>query len=161
MKWALVEVVHCLKDKMVQEPTNLLRVVEAHHNHQMVWVEELGHCSQKGVEECLSDWKVEEELHHLVVMEVIMVMVMILEEVVGHLLQGEMEEMVVMVVMTKMVVEEMICHHHLIMDSHNTIKVKGIDWVYVVQGLPRPPGQLGQDGKRWSGWTSTTDAQEE
>ena len=26
--------------KMVQEPTNLLRVVEAHHNHQMVWVEE-------------------------------------------------------------------------------------------------------------------------
>ena len=36
---------------MVQEPTNLLRVVEAHHNHQMVWVEELGHCSQKEVEE--------------------------------------------------------------------------------------------------------------
>ena len=27
-----------MKDEMVQESTNLLRVVEAHHNHQMVWV---------------------------------------------------------------------------------------------------------------------------
>ena len=32
---------------MVQESTNLLGVVEACHNCQMVWVEELGHCSQK------------------------------------------------------------------------------------------------------------------
>ena len=71
--------------KMVQELTNLLRVVEAHHNHQMVGVEELVHYSQKGVEECLSDWQVEEELCHLVVMEVVMEMVMIMEEVVGHL----------------------------------------------------------------------------
>ena len=36
--------------KMVQESTNLLRVVEAHHDHQMVWVEELGHCSQKATD---------------------------------------------------------------------------------------------------------------
>ena len=69
---------------MVQGLTNLLRVVEAHHNHQMVGVEELGQCSQKGVEECLSNWQVEEELHHLVVMEVVMGMVMIMEGVVGH-----------------------------------------------------------------------------
>ena len=93
---------------MVQGLTDLLRVVEACHNHQMVGVEELAHCSQKGVEECLSDWQVE-ELHHLVVMEVVMEMVMIMEEVVGHLPQGEMEEMAVMVVMMEMVVEEMIC----------------------------------------------------
>ena len=33
---------------MVQESTNLLRVVGACHNHQMVWVEELDHYSQKG-----------------------------------------------------------------------------------------------------------------
>ena len=65
----------------------------------MVGVEELVHCSQKGVEECLSNWQVEEELCHLVVMEVVMVMVMIMEEVVGHLPQGEMEEMVVMMEM--------------------------------------------------------------
>ena len=61
----------------------------------MVGVEELVHYSQKGVEECLSDWQVEEELCHLVVMEVVMGMMMIMEEVVGHLPQGEMEEMVV------------------------------------------------------------------
>ena len=108
---------------MVQELTNLLRMVEAHHNHQMVGVEELDHCSQKGVEECLSDQQVEEELHHLVVIEVVMGMVMIMEEVVGHLPQGEMEEMAVMVVMMEMVVEEMIHHHCLIMDSHNAIEV--------------------------------------
>ena len=46
------------------------------------------HCSQKGVEDCLSNWQVEEELHHLVVMEVVMGMVMIMEEVVDHLPQG-------------------------------------------------------------------------
>ena len=90
-------------------------------------MEELAHYSQKGVEECLSDWQVEEELHHLVVMEVVMVMVMIMEEVVGHLPQGEMEEMVVMVVMMEMVVEEMIHHHCLIKDNHDTIKVVEID----------------------------------
>ena len=93
---------------MVQGITNLLRVVEAHHSHQMVGVEELVHHSQKGVEEYLSDWQVEEELLHLVVMEVVMGMVMIMEEVVDHLPQGEMEEMVVMVVMMEMVVQEMI-----------------------------------------------------
>ena len=58
-----------MKGKMVQGTTNLLRVVEAHHNHQMVGVaEELVHCFQKGVEEYLSNWQVEEELLHLVVM---------------------------------------------------------------------------------------------
>ena len=56
----------------------------------MVGVEELDNCSQKGVEECLSNWQVEEELHHLVVMEVVMEMVMIMEEVVGHLPLGKM-----------------------------------------------------------------------
>ena len=72
---------HCMKDKMVQGITNLLRVVEAHHNHQMVGVEELVHCSQKGVEGHLSSWWVEEELLHLVVME----MVMTMEGVIDHL----------------------------------------------------------------------------
>ena len=33
-------------------------------------------------------------------------------------------------------------------DSHNTVKVEEIDWVYVVQGLPRPPGQT---RTRWKG----------
>ena len=61
--------------KTVQEPTDLLRVVEAHHNHQMVGVEELGHCSQKGVEECLRNQQVEEELHHLMLMVMVIVMV--------------------------------------------------------------------------------------
>ena len=93
----------------------------------MLGVEELVHCSQKGVEEHLSDWQVEEELHHLVVMEVVMEMVMIMEEVVGHLPQGEMEEMVVMVVMMEMVVEEMIHHHCQIKGSHDTIEIKEID----------------------------------
>ena len=121
---------------MVQELTNLLRVVEAHHNHQMVGVEELIHYSQKGVKECLSDWQVEEELHHLVVMEVVMVMVMIMEEVVGHLPQGEMEEMVNMVVMMEMVVEEMIHCHHLITASHDTIEVKEIDGYMLYKDCP-------------------------
>ena len=40
-----------------------------YHNHQMVGVEELAHCSWKGVEGHLSDQWVEEELLHLVVME--------------------------------------------------------------------------------------------
>ena len=51
---------------MVQGPTNLLRVVEAHDNHQMEGVEELAHHSWKGVEGHLSDQWVEEELIHLV-----------------------------------------------------------------------------------------------
>ena len=118
-------------------------MVEAHHNHQMVGVEELVHYPQKGVEECLSNWWVEEELHHLVVMEVVMGMVMIMEEVEGHLPQGEMEEMVVMM---EMVVEEMIHHHHLTKDSHNTIEVEEIDGCMLYKG-PRPPGQPGQDGR--------------
>ena len=50
------------KDKMVQGITNLSRVEEVHHNHQMVGVEELAHCSWKGVEVHLSDWLMEEEL---------------------------------------------------------------------------------------------------
>ena len=61
---------------MVQGITNLLRVVEAHHNHQMVGVEKLVHCSQKGVEGHLSGQWVKEELLHLVVMEVLMEMMM-------------------------------------------------------------------------------------
>ena len=65
---------------MVQGITNLLRVVEAHHNHQMVGVEELTHCSQKGVEGHLSDQWVEEELLHLVVTEVLMGMVMVMDD---------------------------------------------------------------------------------
>ena len=76
---------HCVKDKMVESTTNLLRVVGIHHNHQMVGVEELAHHSWKGVEECLSDWWVEEELLHLVVMEVVMRMVMTMEGVIDHL----------------------------------------------------------------------------
>ena len=115
------------ENKMVQELTNLLRVVGAHHNYQMVEVEQLIHYYQRGVEECVSDWQVEEELHHLVVMEVVMGMVMIMEEVVGYLPQGEMKEMVVMVVMMEMVVEEMIRHHHQTKDSHDTVKVEEID----------------------------------
>ena len=109
---------------MVQEPTDLLRVVETHHNHQMVWVEELGHCSQKGVEEYHSNQQVEEELHHLVVMVMVMVIVMVVEEVIDHLPQGVM---VVMVVMMMEMVVEMIHHCHLIMDSHDTIEVEEID----------------------------------
>ena len=84
------------KMKMAQGMTNLLRVVEAYHNHQMVGVEELAHHSQKGVEGHLSDQQVEEELLHLVVMEVVMGMVMTMEGVIDHLPQGEMEEMAVM-----------------------------------------------------------------
>ena len=122
---------------MVQGITNLLREVEAHHNHQMVGVEELVHCSQKGVEH-LSNWWVEDELHHLVVMEVVMGMVMIMEEVVGHLPQGEMEEMAVMVVMMEMMVEEMIHHHCLIKDSHNTIEVKEIGGYMWYKDHPDP-----------------------
>ena len=72
-----------MKDKMVQESTNLLRVVEAHHNHQMVWVEELGHYSQKEIEGYHNNWQVEEELHHLMVM--VMVIVVVVEEVIDHL----------------------------------------------------------------------------
>ena len=90
-------------------------------------VEELVHCSQKGVEEHLSNWQVEEELHHLVVIEVVMRMVMIMEEVLGHLPQGEMEEMTVMVEMMEMAVEEMIYHHCQIKGSHNTVEDEGID----------------------------------
>ena len=67
-----------------------------------------------------------------------MEMVMIMEEVVGHLPQGEIEEMAVMVVMMEMVVEEMIHHHHLIMDSHDTIEVKEIDGCMLYKDCPDP-----------------------
>ena len=137
------ELCHCMKDKMVQGITNLLRVVEAHHNHQMVGVEELVHHSQKGVEGHLSNWWVEEELLHLVVMEVVMGMVMTMEGVVDHLPQGEMEEMAVMVVMMEMVVGEMICHHHQIKGSHDTIEVKEIDGYMWYKDHPDP--QANQD----------------
>ena len=68
-------------------------------------------------------------------------MVMI-TEVVGHLPQGEIEEMVVMMEM----VVEMIHHHHQIKGNHDAVEVKET-WVYVVQGPPGPPGKLGQDGR--------------
>ena len=62
----------------------------AHHNHQMVvGLEELGHYSQKGIEEYHNNWQVEEELHHLMVMVMVMVIVMVVEEVIDHLPQGE------------------------------------------------------------------------
>ena len=67
-----------------------------------------------------------------------MEMVMVMEEVVGHLPQGEMEEMAVMVVMMEIVVEEMIHHHHLIKDSHNTVKVKDIDGYMLYKDCPDP-----------------------
>ena len=49
-------------------------------NHQMVWVEELSHYSQKGIEEYHNNWQVEEEHHHLMAM--VMVIVMVVEEVI-------------------------------------------------------------------------------
>ena len=113
-------------------------------------VEELVHHSQKGVEGHLSDWQVEEELLHLVVMEVVMGMMMTMEGVIDHLPQGEMEEMAVMVVMMEMAVGEMIHHHHQIKGSHNTIKVKEIDGYRWYKDHPDPQAQLGQDGR--DGW---------
>ena len=112
---------------MTQDITSLLRVMEAHHNHQMVGVEELVHCSQKGVEGHLSNWQVEEGLLHLVVMEVVMGMVMIMEGVIDHLPQGEMKEMAVMEVMMEMVVEEMIHHHCQIKGNHDAIEIVETD----------------------------------
>ena len=91
-------------------------------------------------------------------MEVVMGMVMTMEGVIGHLPQGEMEEMVVMVVMMEMAVEEMICHHHQIKGSHDAIEVEEIDgymW-YKDDPDPRPTGTR---WKGWSGWANTTDAQ--
>ena len=72
---------------------------------------------------------------------------MVMEEVIDHLPQGEMA--VIMVMMMEMVVE-MIHHHCLITDSHDTIEVEEIDGLYVVQGPPGSPGQPGQDGR--DGW---------
>ena len=140
---------HYKKDRMVQGIINLLRVVEAHHNHQMVGVEELVHHSQKGVEGHPSGWWMEEELLCLVVTEVVMGMVMTMERVIDHLPQGEMEKMVVMVVMMEMVVEEMICHHCQIKGSH-AIEIKEIDGYMWYKDHPDPSGQLGQDGR--DGW---------
>ena len=70
-------------------------------------------------------------------------MVMTMEGVVGHLPQGEMEEMVVMMEMAM----EMICHHCQTKGSHDYHQGQRDRWVYLVQGPPRPPGQLGQDGR--------------
>ena len=104
--------------------------------------------SWKGVEECLSDWWVGEELLHLVVMEVVMRMVMTMEGVIDHLPQGEMEEeMAVMVVMVEMMVEEMILHHHQIKGNHNAANIREIDGYMWCKDHPDPPGQPGQDGK--------------
>ena len=129
---------------MAEGLTNLLRVVGAHHNHQMVGVEELAHHSWKGVEECLNDWWVEEELLHLVVMEVAMGMVMRMEGVIDHLPQGEMEEeMAVMMVMMEMTVEEMIHHHYQIKDNHNATKIGEIDGYILYKDHPDP--QTNQD----------------
>ena len=58
-----------------------------------------------------------------------------------------MGEMAVMVVMMEMMVEEMICHHCQIKDNHDTTKIGGNRWVYVVHGPHGPPGQPGQDGR--------------
>ena len=49
---------------------------------------ELAQHSWRGVEECLSNWQMGEELLHLVVMEVVMRMVMTMEGVIDHLPQG-------------------------------------------------------------------------
>ena len=111
---------------MVQGIANLLRVVEAHHNHLVVGVEELVHHSQKGLGH-LSDWWVEGELLCLVVTEVVMGMVMIMEGVVDHLPQGEIKEMAVMEVMMEMVVGEMIHHHHQIKGNHNAAEIGETD----------------------------------
>ena len=128
---------------MVEGLTNLSSVVGAHHNHQMVGVEELAHHFWKGVEECLNDWQVEEELLHLVVMEVAMGMLMRMEGAIDHLFQGEMEEMAVMMVMMEMMVEEMIHHHHQIKDNHNTAKIGEIDGYMWYKDHPDP--QANQD----------------
>ena len=48
----------------------------------------------------------------------------------------EMEEMAVMVVMMEMVVEEMIPHHCLTKDSHDTVKVKEIDGYMLYKDCP-------------------------
>ena len=116
------------KGQMVEGLTNLLRVVEGHHNHQMVRVEELAHHLWKEVGGCLSDWQVEEELLNLVVMEVAVGMVMRMEGVVDCLPQGEMaEEVAMMMVIMEMMVEEMIHHHHQIKDNHNAAEIREID----------------------------------
>ena len=145
---------HHRKDKMVEGPTNLSRVVGVHHNHQMVGVGELAHHSWKGVEECLSDQWVGEELLHLVVMEVVMRMVMTMEGVIDHLPQGEMEEMVVMVVMMEMAVEEMIHHHCQIKGNHNAIKIRETNGYMWYKDHPDPRST----GTRWKGWLRWTNA---
>ena len=53
--------------------------------------------------------------------------IVLFEDTIDHLPQGEMEEMAVMVVVMEMAVEEMICHHHQIKGSHDTIKIKETD----------------------------------
>ena len=108
---------------MIDGPTNLLRVVGVHHNHQMVGVGELAHHSWKEVKEYLSNWQVGEELLHLVVMEVVMGMMMTMEGVIDHLSQEEME----MVVMMEMTVEEMIHHHCQIKGNDNTAETGETD----------------------------------
>ena len=127
---------------MAQITTKLLRVVGAHHNHQMVAVEELAHCPQKGGEGHLSGQWVEEELLCLVVMEVVMGM-MTMEGVIDHLPQGEMEEMAVMVVVMEMAVVKMICHHHQIKGSHDAVKIEGTDGYMWYKDHPDP--QVNQD----------------
>ena len=97
-----------------------------------------------GVEEHLSNQWVEEELLHLVVMEVVMGMVMTMEGVVGHLPQGEMEEMVVMVLIMEMAVGEMIHHHCQIKGSCDTVKVREIDGYMWYKDHPDPQANWGK-----------------
>ena len=113
----------------------------------MMGVGELAHHSWKGVEEYLSDQQVEEELPHLVVMEVVIRMVMRMEGAIDHLPQGEMEEkMVVMMMTMEVMVEEMIYHHHQIKGNHNAAKIREIDG-YMWYKDHQTPGQPGQDGR--------------
>ena len=84
-----------------------------------------------------------------------MEMVMTMEGVIDHLPQGEMA---VMEVMMEMVVGEMICHHHQIKGSHNTIEVKEIDGYMWYKDHPDP--QANQDKiEGMVGTGNATDAQ--
>ena len=125
---------------MVQESINLLRVVEACHNHQMVWVEELAHYSQKGVEEYHNNQWVGVELHHLVVM------------VIGNgdsngsrggdkppPPRGNSDDNG-----DSGGDDSPLPSDHEQPRHHQGQRDK---WVYVVQGPPGPPGQPDQDGR--------------
>ena len=128
---------------MVQEPTNLLRVVEAHHNHQ--------NGVGRGTGPLLSERgrRLPQQLAGGGG-----------APPPGGNGNGDSNgsrggdrpppprgNAVMMVMMMEMVVEEMIHCCHLIMDSHRHCQGQRDRWVYVVQGPPGPPGQPGQDGR--------------